>query len=231
MARVAAAVTALAFAVVGCGDEQSSTPLTQAADATEAAGTADVVSTSQGNAGGLSYSHRRVGVVDYAGGFSSLTQHSKIAGESREATRQVEFDGAYYTLLPQPGTKRWIRESGPETVGPSDPFRLLGYVREATNVVRTGTARFRGASVTRYRGRLDLRRAIERDLEERGWSRGSIDEFLGMSPVGDAVVEVLVGEDGRIRQIDIDSKADGHHETLELSGFGRKVTAAAPDGA
>jgi hypothetical protein len=241
MSRVVPAVCALALLVgapaCGSGGSASSSPLAAAAARTEAAGTARVVTVSRGDLAGATFSHRAAGVVDYRRGFVSVAQASTIAGQLRPPVRRIELDGFFYTdgsgTMELPPGKRWVREkeANGQATGAGDPTRFLGYVRDwASAASLIGQGRVGGVPAEIYRAKLDLHHAVERDLEEHGWSDQAIEQFVGTSLDGPATVEAAVGRDGLVRRIVVRSSSSLGRETqtLLLSDFGVRVDVRPP---
>jgi len=169
--------------------------------------------------------------------FSSITQRSTVSGEQMPPSRQIKLGSDLYTeasaAMSLPPGKHWVheKEGGGKTTGEANPARLLDYLRKwATDVSIVGRRSFRGIPTTVYRAKIDLRAAVEDELETLGWTDAAIEQFLGQELNGPASLEVSIGRDGLIRKIVLSSTSNGDQETetLELSDFGVRVAAEPP---
>jgi hypothetical protein len=164
---------------------------------------------------------------------------------------QVVVDGTTaYVRLPMLegllGTSGWLAAT-PEDLdtvgalgfgaGTSDPSQLLQALRGmADDVEEVGHEQIRGEDTTRYRGTLDLSKALDQVPEDR---RAALEQQLeGFdTELADVPAEVWVDEDGLARRLRLDfadlatqqvGSATSATLTLELFDYGDDVTVDVP---
>jgi hypothetical protein len=270
MKRSAALLSLLAVLASGCGaaattDSAAPAPdaVAQAASRTAAVGSSRVEFTMSMRGGGQALDAKGSGAFEYARphGFLTFDMTVPELGDLRMDMRLV--DKKIYLRLPAvagqealPAGKQWLgmdlekslQQQGLGTLDftrQQDPSQLLRYLRTASDgVTEAGYDEVRGVPVTRYTGRLDLRKAIDAGLDqlgstdaERQQARKGIETMLEQLGSPTMPFEVFIGEDGLLRRMTLTMSMDVQGQRLELStqmdyfDFGVPVVVAAPPAA
>jgi hypothetical protein len=222
--RTLLVVLAAAALLTGCGArENSESAVPEAGDKTAAAGSSRIEA-SLGGADGFSmraaydYEHG-TGIVDAESVRAILTE-----------------DAAYFELDESIADgKRWIkapygRGEDDDVFQPfgGDPTDLLRFLRAASDVEEIGTGTERGESVTRYKARLDVGRALgELRKEDRESVAEMLEAYWPDAEKAGIQLELAVDGDGRLRRVEIPLP---EYETLmiEFYDYGVEVDAKAP---
>jgi hypothetical protein len=120
------------------------------------------------------------------------------------------------------------------SVGGNDPRRMLEYLRSATDLEEVGEDTVRGVATTRYRGSLDLERAVDTLPAEQRQAAEAAMGLLKQAGLGSVPVQVWVDEDGYVRRIRqtysyefVGVKSSASLE-LDYFGFGKPVDVTVP---
>ena len=228
MRRLArAAPTAFAILLIaGCGAaESSSEAVADSANKTAQAGTSrlritfdEVVTMS----GAFDY-ESGTGVFAQNKGMPDTIWTSKAVFVSIDAYAPIDIKG-----------KRWIETNLVLGTTPlfqpfaGSPSELLTFVRAAGDVENVETGSERGVSVTRYRARLDLERALEElPGDERDLMRATIKQYWPEGTEGGLPVELAIDGEGRLRKVSMPIPEESRL-TLEFYDYGVEVDAKAP---
>ncbi|HEY7792868.1 MAG TPA: flagellar hook-length control protein FliK [Gaiellaceae bacterium] len=270
MKRAAALLSLLAALAVlagGCGaaattDSAASDPVALAASRTASAGSSRVELAMTMRAAGQSFDAKGSGAFDYGSprGFLTFDMNVPELGPLRMEMRLV--DKKVYLHLPAaarqeaPNGKDWLGvdlEQSLQSQGlgaldftrQQDPAQLLEYLRTAGDgVTEAGYDEVRGVPVTKYTGKLNLRKALDAGLEQLGGSdaareqaRQGLEDMLDqLGPLG-MPFEVYIGEDGLLRRIALTMSMPIEGQSVELSvqmdyfDFGVPVVVEAPPAA
>jgi hypothetical protein len=206
-----------------------------------------------GGQGSFDYRRGR-GRVDY-----DLTDLAKVDPESVGIGKMtMVFDGLVFYMQMEgvqselPPGKRWLKldltkvgaGAGADLGGLSQlsqsPAQMLAYLRAAsTEIEEVGTETVRGVQTTQYRATVDLRKALELQVEQappkfREAMRRDMEESLSTTGLDSIPLDVWIDGEGLPRRMvaDFDMTADGeevHLETaVELFDFGVRVSAPIP---
>lgn len=206
-----------------------------------------------GGQGAFDYRRAR-GRVDY-----DLTDLAKVDPETEGIGRMtMVFDGLVFYMQMEglrselPPGKRWLKldltkvgaGAGADLGGLSQlsqsPAQMLAYLRAAsTEIEEVGTETVRGVQTTQYRATVDLRKALELQIEQappkfRQAMRRDMEESLSTTGLDSIPLDVWIDGKGLPRRMvaDFDMTADGeevHLETaVDLFDFGVRVSAPIP---
>lgn len=146
-----------------------------------------------------------------------------------------------------PAGKRWVRmdleklgeQAGVDmqqlmSLGANDPRRMLDYIRTAADLEEAGAETVRGVATTRYRGTIDVAKALEAlPAEQRPLAEAAMG-MLREAGLDSVPVEVWVDGDGYVRRIrqtysmELGGRQSAARTELELFGFGTPVDVTVP---
>lgn len=218
---------------VGCGAARSSDPgVDGAADKAAAAGSSRI---------SISYGGRAY----YSGEFDFKREVGVFAWGSRSRDGdwdQIITPEATYTRFrpedlggPDAG-RTWLKSpasgehDGLFGIFPSDPVRVLGVLKAASEVQKVGTGEERGVKVTRYETRLDVDRAVDALGPDRGDGenlRATIRQFWPDSAPEGIPLELAVDAEGLLRRVDVVIPV-GERLSVEFFDYGLDVAVKPP---
>ena len=267
MKRLLALLPLLAVALVlsGCGSKDALTldPVAEAASKTTNAGSSRVSFESAMWLLGREVSFGAEGLYDYERQRGSLTMDvsALLPGASGLGTFELrQLGSTLYMRMPAvagafvPQGKQWLSvdldaalgKAGLGGINPAnlqqDPSLFLGLLRASSvDVKEAGYDTVRGADVTRYTAKLDLRKSVNASLdrlelsdeEEAALRRAAaqLADQVGTKPIP---VEVFVDADGRLRRLNMDLSmaVQGQRlaleQTVDYYDFGVDVDVDAP---
>jgi hypothetical protein len=216
--RIAIAFLSLAVALVGCGssgsddpEREAVNPLARAVSATQAASTARMTFTTEGEVSGQSIKGNGSGIVQFKPPKAQLNLKMSAAGQ--EISIDEVMDGTtMYMKLPKeamagvPGGKSWIKldldkASGGAISGamnatqdPSSQLRLLSALSDAKEV---GKEKIGGDETTHYHGELDYQQVAKSGPQEL---RKAAELALKVMEDTTVPVDVWVDGSGRVRR-------------------------------
>jgi hypothetical protein len=255
--------------LAGCGyEDSSSTPedanaLAAAFNKTNDAGSSRMSFRIRMDAQGQSVEFGGQGSFDYRRARGriayDLTELAKVDPESEGIGKMtMVFDGVVFYMQMEglqeelPPGKRWLKldltkvgagawaELGGLSQLSQSPAQMLAYLRAAsTEIDEVGTQTVRGVETTQYRATVDLRKALELQIEQappkfREAMRRDMEESLSTTGLESIPLDVWIDGDGLPRRMvaDFDMSADGeevHMETaVDLFDFGVAVSAPIP---
>jgi hypothetical protein len=244
-------------------NEQEANTLAAAFDKTNDAGTSRMTFAATIRAEGKRVDFSGEGVFDYARARGRLaydmtelgTVDAELAGIGKMA---MVFDGpVFYMHLSGlqselPKGKKWVKidlrragaSAGADLGGLSQlsqsPAQQLQYLRAASNEIEErGQERIRGVETTRYRALVDLRKAIELQVEQappkfRDAMRKDALKAIEQTGVDEIPLDVWIDAAGLPRRMTLafDLTAAGEsgnlEMTMELFDFGTKVSTSTP---
>ena len=248
----AALLTGCAGSGGGGGDGQaqpSARPLAELVQAgaasTATTGSSKLTLTSQTRSGGQEVVVVGTGAYDHAAHkgrlvFSVPGVEGKPASAASIEERVLGED--LYLSLPQPpGVFYRLKLADVATTSlgsSSDPTSVLQALREVTDVEDAGRVELRGVEVTRYRGELDVQRAL---AGATGNAKRVLETTLGATDAEQVPFEAYLDDQGRVVKLVVELElqpgpATGgrnvtSRSTLELYDFGTAVDVVAPPAA
>ena len=267
MKRLFALLPLLAAALVlsGCGSKDALTldPVAEAASKTTNAGSSRVSFESTMWLLGKEVSFNAAGLYDYARSRGSLTMDMSalmpgMSGLGAFELRQL--GSTLYMRMPAlagayvPQGKQWLSldldaavdKAGLGGLNPAnlqqDPSQFLTLLRASSvDVQEAGDATVRGADVTRYTAKLDLRKSVDASLDQLELSdeqeaalRRAAEQLADQVGTKTIPVEVFVDAAGRLRRLNMDlsTTVQGQRfaleQTVDYYDFGVEVDVDAP---
>lgn len=197
------------------------------------------------------------GEVDYANGRSRMTMDLGSLGgllgpaaEGKDLSFDVVVDGTtVYLRFPLLGDvvgkgKPWLKldaeslakASGQELgdlgqLNQGDPTQTLAYLKAAGDFDEVGTEDVRGVETTRYKGAIELSRAID---ELPAGQRGQLEKLLEQGGVTEIPAEAWIDGDGYLRRMTLafaglaGAQDAGFDLTMEMFDFGAAVDIEPP---
>lgn len=255
-----------ALALSACGgskDALTLDPVAEAASKTTEAGSSRVAFDSTMWLLGKEVSFSAQGLYDYERQRGSLTMDlsSVLPGASGLGTFELrQLDSTVFMRMPAlagaflPQGKQWLSfdvgaalgKAGLGGLDPAnlqqDPSQFLGLLRASSvDVQEAGYDTVRGAEVTRYTAKLDLRKSIDASLkelelteEQREALRKAAEQLADQVGTKTIPVEVFVDEDGLLRRLNMDLSMTvqgqrlAMEQTLDYFDFGVDVDVEAP---
>jgi hypothetical protein len=263
--RLASLLACLAAAVLvtGCGGSAREAvqleSVAQAATLTAEAGSSRFELRMTMDAGGQSVAVDASGAFDFAGSRGRMTMEAGQLG----GTFELRLDGTVmYMRMPEglgmalPGGKRWLKVdleglgalAGAELGGltqlqrQQSPAQLLDFLKAVEgDVEQLGEEEVRGVATTRYRGTIDLQKALEAQLEalpeeQREALALQLEQALrAAAPDGELSVDVWADAEGRVRRAAMELVVPGAPGgaaavaiTMDLFDFGVEVDVEPP---
>ena len=254
-------VIALAVGLTACGgDALALDPVANAAAKTVESGSSRVEFTVSMKVGADSVGMTGSGAFDYqeARGEATYSMRLPMFGEVGMDMRLIGTK--VFVRLPEAlagagltGGKEWASVDigtsleqaglgGLDFTQQQDPAQMLQYLRAAsTGVTEAGSATVRGVETTRYRGRLDFRKALDAGIEElelspeeRRRARQGMEAMLDQLGAEGVPFEVFVDDDGLLRRMtmDMSMQMEGERVTMAVKmdyfDFGTDVNVQAP---
>ena len=256
---------AVALVLSGCGSKDALTldPVAEAASKTTNAGSSRVSFESTMWLLGKEVSFDAEGLYDYEAQRGSLTMDMSalLPGASGLGTFELrQLGSTLYMRMPAvagafvPQGKQWLSldldaaldNAGLGGFNPAnlqqDPSQFLTLLRASSIDVReAGYDTVRGAEVTRYTAKLDLRKSIDASLdqleltdEQESALRRAAEQLADQVGTETIPVEVFVDADGRLRRLNMDLSMTVQEQRLALEqtvdyyDFGVEVDVDAP---
>jgi hypothetical protein len=123
------------------------------------------------------------------------------------------------------------------SVGGNDPRRMLEYLRSATDLEEAGEDTVRGVATTRYRGTLDLQKAIDALPAEQRAAASAAMGLLKQAGLGSVPVQAWVDLEGYVRRIrqtyayELGGMKSSASLEFDYFGFGQPVDVTVPHAA